>query len=104
MKSNDDLFGDVDFEETLEAFDNLPEDDPPRCLSCGGIVSCILDNMHGFGSETGTKAHCEHCGDVWLIVLTDDGGYPVQGFMSNKELQRCGYYELPPFDPDTIPF
>ena len=35
---SDDLFDDVPFEETLEAFDSFPEDEsePLFCLSCGG--------------------------------------------------------------------
>ena len=54
---------------------------PCSCLSCGGRATVTID------TEGRESQQCAHCGDVVYVVLTDDRGYPVQGYIRPAELR-----------------
>ena len=65
---------------------------PCSCLSCGGRVTATHDDA---GHE---HARCIGCGTVEYVVLDNDAGDPVAGFMTPAELRG-----LPAWNDDGAP-
>lgn len=54
---------------------------PFSCLSCGGRITATHDEL---GHE---DARCVTCGPVEYVVIDNDAGDPVEGFMRPDELR-----------------